>query len=428
MSPSASLDTTAQVHSRHATAKDRLDEVAAEHPDVPRLVILKTDVQRRGVHYTESAMNLLDPNLHQVTGTHMRGSRDGQLVPRPESLLLRDGSSIITSPTPVEQDPYWVDGIDGKLWLRDGGDPIEEVEYWPRPDYYGKLTAKGVDYRYIVSARPQRLCIFPYRHCNFANDDQACLFCDMVNQTKKGSRALGIPARLDPEHVAEVVHAALKEPGRFSTMLITAGSDPRGAELFDREVDYYVEIFQAIGRNFKTPSFPSQLISTAYTHKQLERLHAETGLMSFTADLEVLDDRLFQWICPGKARWVGYAEWKRRLVDAVEVFGRGRVGTGIVAGVELAKPHGWATEEEALARNLDEAEWLAERGVTTVFIIWNPLPGTPLGDQRNASLDYYVRLAKGFHRIRRSHGLTVEYDDYRRCGNHPDSDLDRLLY
>lgn len=415
------------LESRRQGEKNRLDDVAAEHSDVPRLIILKTDVQRRGVHYTDAALRLLDPSLHQVTGTHIRGSRDGQLHPRPESLLLRDGSSIITTPTPLEQDPYVVDGIDGLLWLRDGGDPIEEVEYWPRPDYYGRKTEKGLAYRNIVSARPQRLCIFPYRHCNFANEGEVCQFCDMVNQTKKGSRELGIPVRLDPEDVAEVVGAAIREPGRFSTMLLTAGSDPRGAEPFDREVDYYIEILQAIGRNFKAPKFPSQLIGTAFTKKQLERLYTQTGLMSYTSDLEVLDQRLFEWICPGKARWVGYQDWKKRLVDAVDIFGRGRVGTGIVAGVELARPNGHASEEEALARNLDEAQWLAQRGVTSVFIVWNPLPGTPLGDQRNASLDYYIRLAKGFHAIRKAHGLSVDFDDYRRCGNHPDTDLSRLL-
>jgi len=393
MSQSGATDTTTQVISRRGRAKDRLEEVAAEHPDVPRLVILKTDVQRRGVHYTGSALRLLDPSLHQVTGTPIPGSRDGRLRPCPESLLMRDGSSILTAPTPLEEDPYWVDGIEGRLWLRDGGDPIEEVEYWPRPDYYGRLTAKGVDYRHIASARPQGLHI-----------------------------SLG-PARLDPEDVAEVVGDALREPGRFSALVIIAGSDPRGPEPFDREVDHCIEILRAIGRNFQNPAFPSQLNGSAYSRRQLERLHARTGLMSYTADLEVLDPGLFQRLRPDKARWVDYDEWKRRLVEAVAVFGRGRVGTGILAGMELGGPHGYATEEEALGRNLDQAEWLAERGVTTVFSLWKPPSGSFQG---NASLDFLIQLAKGFHRIRRSHGLTVEYGDYRRGGNHPDLDLDRL--
>jgi hypothetical protein len=65
--------------------------------------------------------------------------------------------------------------------------------------------------------------------------------------------------------------------------------------------------------------------------------------------------------------------------------------------------------------------------VSTVFIVWSPRPGTPIGDQKNASLEYYVRLARGLHELRVMYRLNIEFDDYRRCGNHPDTDLSRLL-
>lgn len=402
-------------------------EVVAKHPDVPRLIILKTDVQRRGVFYTERALSVLDEKRHSVTGTHIFGSRDGRIAARPESLLLRDGTSIITTPTPLEEDPYVVDLVDGKPFLLGRGEPIEEVEYWPAPAYYGKLSSSGVPMKNIVSARPQRLNIFPYRYCTFWNNGKGCTFCDIVCQLKKGKEELKIPARLDPAEVAEVVGEALKEPGRFSAVFLTSGSITTGKAPFDAEVDYYIEILSEVGSHFRVPKFPSQLIGTAFSEEQLERLYRETGLMSYTADIEVLDEELFNRHCPGKAEWIGYWEWKRRLVAAVGIFGRGRVNTGIVAGVELAKPHGFASEDEALARTLEQAEELASQGVSTVFIVWSPRPGTPLGNQKNASLDYYVRLARGLHQLRVKYRLAIDHDDYRRCGNHPDTDLSRLL-
>jgi hypothetical protein len=407
-------------------AEPSLDEVCAAHPDVPRLVVVKTDVQRRGVYYTDAALRALDPERHQTTGTHIFGARDGQTAARPESLLLRDGSSIVTTPTPLDQDPYVVDLVDGRLALTDGGRAVEEVEYWPRPDFYARTTRSGLPMRLVVSARPQRLNVFPYRHCHFWNEGEGCLFCDIVPQLRKGKDDLGVPARLDPEDVRETIAEAVKEPGRFVGLCLTAGSNTRGAAPFDEEVDYYVEILRAIGAAFATPRFPSQLIGTAFTEAQLERLHRETGLMAYTADVEVLDEELFGWICPGKARWIGYQEWKRRLVAAVKIFGRGRVNTGIVGGVELARPHGFASEDEALRATLSEAEGLAAEGVSTVFIVWSPRPSSALGDQRNASLDYYVRLALGLHGLRVKYRLPVEFDDYRHCGNHPDTDLSRL--
>lgn len=411
---------------RPRPAEPTLDEVCAAHPDVPRLVVVKTDVQRRGVYYTDAALGVLDPERHQTTGTHIFGARDGETAARPESLLLRDGSSIVTTPTPLDQDPYVVDLVDGGLALTDGGRPVEEVEYWPRPDFYGRTTRSGLPMRLVVSARPQRLNVFPYRHCHFWNDAEGCLFCDIVPQLRKGKDALGMPARLDPEDVRETIAEAVKEPGRFVGLCLTAGSNTRGAAPFDEEVDYYLEILRAIGAAFGGRRFPSQLIGTAFTEAQLERLRDETGLMAYTADVEVLDERLFGWLCPGKARWIGYREWKRRLVAAVGIFGRGRVSTGIVGGIELARPKGFATEEEGLRATLSEAEELAAQGVSTVFIVWSPRPASALGDQRNASLEYYVRLAKGLHGLRVKYRLPVEFDDYRHCGNHPDTDLSRL--
>lgn len=411
---------------RRLAAEPGLDEVVARHPDVPRLIILKIDVQRRGVYYTNRALSILDEAKHSVTGTHIFGSRDGQLISRPESLLLRDGTSIITTPTSLAESPYIVDLVDNKPWLFDGGEPVEEVEYWPAPVYYAQLSRSGVPMKNIVSARPQRLNIFPYRYCTFWNNGKGCAFCDIVCQLKKGQEALKIPAKLDPVEVAKVVAEALKEPGRFATLFLTSGSITAGQQPFDDEVDYYIAILREVGKLFRTPKYPSQLIGTAFSEEQLERLYRETGLTSYTADIEVLDERLFNQFCPGKAEWIGYREWKRRLVRAVDIFGRGRVGTGIVAGIELTRPHGFATEEEALQRTLEQAEELAEQGVTTVYIVWSPRPGTPLGEQTNASLDYYVALARGLHSLRRQYDLGVTFDDYRRCGNHPDSDLDRL--
>lgn len=404
-----------------------LEDAVRRYPDVPRLIILKTDVQRRGVHYTEEAVSYLDPEKHQTTGTHIFGTRDGVIALRPESLLLRDGTSIITTPTPPEENPYVVDLHDGRPWLFDAGVALEEVDYWPAPAFYGKDSSSGVPMKNIVSARPQRLNIFPYRYCTFWNNGKGCAFCDIVTQLKKGSRELKIPARLDPVEVGAVIGEALKEEGRFSTVFLTSGSIVGGSRPFDDEIDYYIAILKEVGKNFRTHKFPSQLIGTAFEKEQLKRLYAETGLTSYTSDIEVLDEELFNRHCPGKAEWIGYREWKKRLVDAVEVFGPGRVNTGLVAGIELAGPHGFRSEDEALARTLAEAEDLARQGVSTVLIVWSPRPDTALGAYKNASLDYYIRLARGLHALRVKYRLPIEHDSYRNCGNHPDTDLSRLL-
>jgi hypothetical protein len=403
-----------------------LSEVVEKYPDVPRLIALKIDAQRRGVHYTDRALKSVDATV-QMRSPYLFGSRDGEIKPLPESILLRDGTSILTDPTPLEQNPYLVDLVDGRLALVDEGEAVEFIELWPKPLYYDKFTQSGIPMSHVVSARPQRLNIFQSSYCHFWADKKECRFCDLVNHTKQQKTELGVPSRLKPEDVSETIAEAIKEPGRFTGMCLTSGSVLKGDQIFDREVDFYIETLQAIGENFTTKKFPSQLIASAFNEKQLARLYEQTGLMSYTSDLEVLGEEKFNWICPGKAQSVGYQEWRQRLIRAVDIFGRGNVGTGLVGGVELAKPYGFTSETDALASTLEEAEFLAEHGVTTVYIVWVPRPGSNFRDQQNPSLDYFVQLARGLHNLRVKYRLSADFDDYRRCGNHPDTDLSRLL-
>ncbi len=405
------------------------DEVVAKYPEVPRLIIVKIDVQRRGVHYTDTALSVVDPKIHLVRDTGTRelfGGRAQEKKSLPISLLLRDGTSVITSPTPLEQNPYLVDLVNGRLALVDNDEVIEYVELWRRPRYYDLKTSSGIPMSHVLSARPQRLSLTLSNYCHFWTKNQGCLYCDSNRDSKQLKKEIGIP-RVKPQDISETVREALKEPGRFSTFCITSGSILAGNELFDKEVDTYIEALQAIGENFKTKKFPSQMVATAFNEKQLQRLYDETGIMSYTSDLEVLNEERFSWICPGKAENVGYQGWKQRVIRALDIFGRGNVSSGFVGGVELAKPYGFIREDEALRSTLEEAESLAESGVPAFFVVWVPRAGSPFHDQQSPSLDYFVQLASGLHQLRVKYGLTVDFDDYRRCGNHPDTDLSRLL-
>jgi hypothetical protein len=406
--------------------ESELDQALERHPEFPRLVAVKIDAQRRGVHYTERALKTVDDSV-QMRSPYLFGSRDGEIKDLPESLLLRDGTTILTDPTPLAQNPYLVDLVDGKLALVDNGTFVEHVDLWPKPLYYDKKTSSGIPMSHIVSARPQRLNVFQSSYCYFWAEDKGCKFCDIVTHTKQQKDELGVPSRLKPEDISETIREAIKEPGRFTSICLTSGSVIKGEELFDREVDFYIETLQAIGENFSTRKFPSELISSAFNEKQLARLYEQTGLTAYTSDLEVLGEDKFNWVCPGKAKYVGYQEWKQRLVRAVDIFGRGNVGTGLVGGVELAKPYGFTSESDALTSTLEEAESLAENGVSTFYIVWVPRPGSYFKDQQNPSLEYFVQLAQGLHDLRVKYKLPIDYNDYRRCGNHPDSDLSRLL-
>ena len=43
-----------------------LKEVIRKYPNISKFIIIKTDLQRRGVIYTEAAMKLFDPEKYSV--------------------------------------------------------------------------------------------------------------------------------------------------------------------------------------------------------------------------------------------------------------------------------------------------------------------------------------------------------------------------
>ncbi|MDR0579069.1 MAG: hypothetical protein LBG21_00485 [Campylobacteraceae bacterium] len=399
------------------------EETAAKYPEFPRLIMLKTDIHRRGVYYTPKAIEAVDVEKHQLGGTHIFGTRDGKLTKRPEAFVLRDGISVLSTPTPLENNPYVIDLIDDRLVLTDGENVLEEVFYWEKPDCYGKRTSSGASMQNIVGW----LYLTPNRYCHFWTNDDGCRFCDIVNNLKQQKDEIEMQTRIKPKDVSETIKGALKEKGRFTAVCITSGSDFHGKEPFDKEVDYYIEILNSVSENFTTNKIPVQIACTAIHKEQLKRLYDNTNILSLTMNIEVLNEKIFKIVCPGKARWVGYKEWKRRLIDAVDIFDESRVNTGIVSGVEPALLFGFKSEDEALEAVIEEADKLASYGVSTVNMVWVPRPNTYLANQKNASLEYYVKLSYGLQEIRRKYNLKIDFDDYRRCGNHPDSDLARAF-
>lgn len=408
-----------------------LDDIIKKYPELPKTFILKVDVQRRGVIYTEKAKQLLDPDIHQIQ--KINGSSAGSMSISkdyvPVGLSLKDGSFLISGYdfdfTKSQRDPYVVDEDNGKVYITDNGEVLEEVGFWEKPDYYDKTASNGMPMYTYATARPQRLDINMSAYCHFWDKPgEGCKYCPFTPNYKKSGRT---NERHDTKLIAETVKEALKQKGRFSSILLTGGSVLSGKEILDDEVDGYIELLQIIGENFESGKrFPSQLIATAFNERQLERLYSKTGLMTYTADLEILNKDKFNWICEGKAKHIGFDEWKRRLYVAVDIFGRGNVNSGCVLGCELAQPNGFKTEDEAYEAVVETATELAEHGVGLGANVWRAAPNSILQNQKTPSLDYFIKTFKTFDELHHKYQLGKYIDDYRRCGMHPGNDLVRI--
>jgi hypothetical protein len=382
-------------------------EAALKYPDFPKLILLKLDLYRR-------KFVLADKVVKRLEGRP------------PGPMQLRDGTSVLTRPGKYQLEPYILDELEsGSLGVFFQGEFIDEIDFSPVPDYYGKKTSRGTLMQSVAAARPQRLDMWVHQTCDFWKGGKQCKFCSVNKVFKEQVDATGEES-LDTQDVVETVREALKEPGRFSQITVTGGADMGRDGSFDSETQRYIDILQAIGKNFKSRRFPSQLLSCGLSKKQLKKIHDETGLLSYCPDIEVWDKKLFAWICPGKEKYIGWDGYVRSMLDAVEIFGKGNVFTNIVAGCETAQPHGFESIDKALKSNLEGCEYLAKHGVAMMSLVWGPVKWSVFHGQKQPPLEYYIRLTKGLHDIRAAYDLTVHSDDYKHCGNHADSDLCRI--
>lgn len=380
-------------------------QAAEKYPDFPRFIILKLDLYRRGL-------------VHSDKVTEKYGKYPGPII-------LRDGTSVLTAAGEcMPDDHYTIDFCDEKLGIFYKNNFIEETEFSPKPLFYGKKTSSGTPMESIGMTRPQVLNIWTTQYCYFWEGGNGCKFCS-VNVFLK-ERLKGRDSLINLRDVSEIVAEALKEPGRLSTINLTGGADPGGNEPFDTELNRYIEILQAIGENFSTERFPSQLLCCSMSKKQVKRLYDETKVLTYCADVEVWDRELFKWICPGKEKFVGWDKWIKNLLDAVEIFGPSNVATNIVAGCEMVEPYGFKTADEALKSNFEGCEYLAKHGVSMMGLVFRPVKNSPFHRKNQPPLEYYIKLTKGLHDIRAAYGLNADFDDYKHCGNHGDSDLCRI--
>jgi hypothetical protein len=147
------------------------------------------------------------------------------------------------------------------------------------------------------------------------------------------------------------------------------------------------------------------MVVQALPRDEVERLR-DAGVAIYHPNYEVWDKRLFEILCAGKNRYIGRDEWIRRILDAAAVFGPDRVIPNFVAGIEMSRPAGFSSIDDALASTGEGLDFFMSRGVSPRFTTWCPEPLSVLGrTQGPAPLEYHVRLLRSYRDLRKKHGL-----------------------
>jgi hypothetical protein len=323
----------------------------------------------------------------------------------PQTLLLPHG---FCWPVSVAADsPFELRRVAGELFLFLDELQLFPVAYERRPAYYARQTSSGVPMAHIGPHRLLRQVLVEYNAtCHFFAQGNACLFCGITAE-----RPLLRPRHekrfaASPREIAEVVEAAYAE-GVATEMQVTGGVLPG-----QLEIDYLVAVGRALRERLSVATVPgSQAVLAAPGDLAKIDALAEAGWEQVAFNLEVWDPSFWPAVVPGKAALLPRDGWLAALTHAAQVFGKGRVASVLVAGIEPR------------ANLLAGVAWLADRGIYGVPIPWSPAPGSAFAGHQTPTAAWHVAINARVLDLWEAAGLPA---DRHSSGGLPYADLGRL--
>ncbi|MBI2820099.1 MAG: radical SAM protein [Acidobacteria bacterium] len=389
---------------------DVLEELMGRFADLPPEVFFKEDLLRLGLSlgWSEAPQSESSANSYQRKSyfifsfdrTPIEQMAGRENLRAPEEIALVGGQRglrrTIVSVRLNPASPYKLERTGEKFSLHLDGELICPVEFPPEPVHYRKTLASGKPVSEIAPVIEWGYLIYltVFRRCQYVGTDQECRFCD-INPNFDQQRAAGRPYTTVKgiEEILEALELIAAEDRRSKTYTLTGGSvtgQLRGLS----EADFYVQYAEAIEKRFPG-RWLSKVVVQALPKSELIKFR-DAGIRIYHPNYEVWDERLFEWLCPGKSNYIGRRQWINRILDAREVFGSSCVIPNFVAGVEMARPHGFATVEEAVRSTTEGLDFFMSQGVTPRFTTWCPEPLSNLGSQGPAPLEYHLRLLQSY--------------------------------
>ena len=391
-------------------------------PHIPPEAVLKEDLLRTGIAFDPAALsdNLdgeIKPKSYFIFSFDQKPlAQLGEAARRrpPEEIALGGGPyelrRTIVSVRVNPESPYRVArGASGELELLLEDGPLAAVTLPPMPEYYRHTLANGktvmetaptIQWGYLIYLTVLRLC-------QYFGAKEECRFCD-INHNWRQHKKEGRPYT-GVKPVDDILEA-LALIDRYDTQRASAAYTLTGGSVTSSvdglaEADFYGRYAQAIEERFPN-RWIGKVVAQALPRKEVQR-YKDYGISIYHPNYEVWDKRLFSIVCPGKERYVGREEWHRRILDAAEVFGPRNVIPNFVAGVEMARPFGFETIDEAIESTTEGLDFFMSRGITPRFTNWCPEPATPLGrdNPQGAPLEYHIRLLETYRATLDRHGL-----------------------
>lgn len=304
-----------------------------------KLELLKIDLLANGMKVSERAKNEL--------------SRDGQL---PLSLFeyattsgipLRFSGTDIFVNAPFAEDfcktANQILDYNGENYLIKDYIKSQNVEPIPLPAYFDKKNKNGQLYSWFAMTHTDRVRISPIAGCSYS-----CQFCDSSRTFKYQKKSL--PDLLDS------IRVAINDSALPAKHVLISGGTPK-----PEDWSYMDKVYRETAKAFDIPIDVMMVPRPDLDY--VNKIHG-WGINELSINLEVYNQEIARKIIIEK-NIVGRDHYFKFLERAVEVFGKNRVRSILLVGLE------------PLESTLKGIESLAKLGVSPVLSPFRPSPKTP---------------------------------------------------
>lgn len=395
-------------------------EILKKRHEIPLEAIVKTDLLRLGVRFTSAA---LQQSAHYKEKSYFIFSFDR--VPQkelsekekfaaPEEFTLiggpHDFQRTIVSTRLNPSSPYTIDFREGHLALRHQEERICHIQLLEKPAYYKKTLPNGKPVSDIAPTIEWGYLIYitAFRLCQYWGTSEECQFCDINENYRQQKKERSYTAIKSPEEILEalaIIHE--NDPDHTSQAYTVTGGSITSQLNGETEAAFYAKYARAIEEKFPG-RWIGKAVVQAFPLDEVKILK-RAGYQIYHPNFEVWDKQLFQKLCPGKEMFIGRDEWISRVLNAAEIFGPSHVIPNFVAGIEMAKPHGFETIREAIQSTSEGLEFFMSHGISPRFTVWCVEPNTVLS-QTNPEpppLEYFVNLLEVYRDTHRKYKLPI---------------------
>ncbi len=422
---------------QQAKGRERITELQAQFPEIPRAIVIKADVLREGVHPNELLQRigpLSFPHFLVWNSDHSWnpavGGEGAEIRAIPWNFILEDGHTPIVCRLDLAS-PYEIRLTDGNEFVlfRDG-EPVEPVRFERGARWIFDNTSDGTMMGSVfMSWTREALLGCALRYCEYTKSGDQCAYCCLDAEVGRFGE-LGFKADLSvkPASAVEAYRAAVAQTGSIREVAFTGGSLLNSK----KEIERYVALYSALRDARDEMKADTQFYAcvTAPPDRDVLMRLRDAGLKFINPNMDCWEEKLWPVIVPGKHKFVGRKFWIDSLLSCREVFGVGNVGSAFVVGPEMVRRYGFATEEEGIASWTRCIDWCTSHQIVPILIPWQKEVGSPWQHEQPPRTEYTLSVLQERHRSLGKTGLYPIMDHYYFMSQawETNADFRRLAY